>query len=177
MWRVIGTFVCCAFVIGEDLDLRQKEVDELEFENEEEDRKIDWSEVPPSSVRAMTRRIDRVCQIIKYMDDTVAEDIMYLIEEHGPNVIDNMRVYCMALNNLAEFTDDYANITIHFGKSLLDRGPPKWIPAFFEPKDTFKSFNWTQTQLDQMYEMNEHAKVAYDSFAKKLREKIDQSVK
>lgn len=174
MRYVIAIFVCCANVIGEELDDGyKKEVDELEFYNEAEDRKVDWSEVPPCSVRAVTRRIDRVCQIIKHMDDTVVESLMYLIEDQGPEVVDNMRVYCMALNNLAEFIDEYTNITVHYGKSLLDRGPPKWIPAFFEPKNTFSSFNWTQTQLDQMYEMVEHAKVAYNGFANKLRQKMD----
>ncbi|KAG8249135.1 hypothetical protein J6590_026058 [Homalodisca vitripennis] len=151
---------------------REVEVNELEFYNEEEDRKVDWSEVPPSSVRAMTRRIDRLCQIIKHMDDTVAETLMYLIEEEGEHVLDNMRVYCMGVNNLTEFIDEYTNITVHYGKSLLDRGPPKWIPAYFEPLMTFDRFNWTKNDLDRMYEMIDHAKTAYNSFATKLQEKM-----
>lgn len=180
MWCVIGvifTYTLITTSHEKDIDLElpyEKEVDELEFSNEAEDRKINWEDVKPSSMQAMTRRIHRVCQIIKWMDDTVAESLMFLIEEKGPEIIDHMRVYCMALNNLGEFVDEYSNITVHYGRSLIDRGPPKWIPAYFVPKDTFKSFNWTQTQLDQMYEMVDHAKVAYRKFATKLTEKIDK---
>lgn len=154
------------------LKIHALDVNELHFSNEDEDKKIDWSEVKPTSVQAMTRRIHRLVQIIKHMDDTVAENLMYLIEEEGPEILEQMLVYSMSLNNLSEFIDEYTNITVHYGKALLDRGPPKWIPAYFEPKATFKSFNWTKTELDKMYELDEVAKKAYSSFSEKLWKKI-----